>query len=394
MVAGSPGCHREGNQGRDAEPVRIVGHATSQLCVVELRDEAGRWYCGADNGVTFLRGRGSRPLTRRGRGSNEECADAGPSTCSACWAPAASIDGSQPRHRRPRRVPQARPAPVGYRVDGRSAMSEQGWRGFLAVDGVGDWVVLHGGATAVFRVGSVREAARLAEAIAEVPGFEGRGALLTIADDGLTVRLSRDLWQLEPHHVDLARAVSAVAEAHGAVADRERFRKCSSPSPPRPTPSTSTSGALHWATRRCPTTMPSIRSDTDRRCGCRSSIRPRRCDTRCTSTCRSHASMSRRGSRRRLRRVAAWWTSRRSTGRWRIVPAIEFASARGLTGPVGRPSTMRLIRLLGGRERVAAHSQSTATSPRAIVDAERAPRTAPPCSARPALTCSHRGNLS
>jgi 4a-hydroxytetrahydrobiopterin dehydratase len=81
-------------------------------------------------------------------------------------------------------------------------------------------VVLHGGATAVFRVGSVREAARLAEAIAEVPSLEGSGTLLTIADDGLTVRLSRDLWQLEPHHVDLARAVSAVAKAHGAVADR------------------------------------------------------------------------------------------------------------------------------------------------------------------------------
>ena len=62
-------------------------------------------------------------------------------------------------------------------------MSEQGWRGFLAADGVGDWVVLHGGATAVFRVGSLREAAGLAEAIAEVPGLEGSGALLTIADD-------------------------------------------------------------------------------------------------------------------------------------------------------------------------------------------------------------------
>jgi 4a-hydroxytetrahydrobiopterin dehydratase len=99
-------------------------------------------------------------------------------------------------------------------------MGEQGWRGFLAADGVGDWVVLHGGVTAVFRVGSVREAARLAAAIAEVPGLEGSGALLTIADNGLTVRLSRDLWQLEPHHVDLARAVSAVAKEHGAVTDR------------------------------------------------------------------------------------------------------------------------------------------------------------------------------
>ena len=37
-----------------------------------------------------------------------------------------------------------------------------------------DWVVLHGGATAVFRVGSLGEAARLAAAVADVPGIEGR----------------------------------------------------------------------------------------------------------------------------------------------------------------------------------------------------------------------------
>ncbi|HTE65248.1 MAG TPA: VOC family protein, partial [Candidatus Binatia bacterium] len=48
----------------------------------------------------------------------------------------------------------------------------------------------------------------------------GSGALLTIADGGLTVRLSRDLWQLEPRHVELARAVSAVAREHSALADR------------------------------------------------------------------------------------------------------------------------------------------------------------------------------
>jgi 4a-hydroxytetrahydrobiopterin dehydratase len=40
-------------------------------------------------------------------------------------------------------------------------MSEQGWRQFLAAEGVDDWVVLHGGATAVFRVPSLGEAAQL-----------------------------------------------------------------------------------------------------------------------------------------------------------------------------------------------------------------------------------------
>ncbi len=43
---------------------------------------------------------------------------------------------------------------------------------------------------------------------------------MTISDGVLTVRLSRDLWQLEPRHVELARAITAVAREHGFVADR------------------------------------------------------------------------------------------------------------------------------------------------------------------------------
>ena len=73
-------------------------------------------------------------------------------------------------------------------------MSEQGWREFLAADSVDDWVVLHGGATAVFKVGSIGEAARLASAVAEIDSFEGSGALLTIVDASLTVRLTRGPW--------------------------------------------------------------------------------------------------------------------------------------------------------------------------------------------------------
>jgi 4a-hydroxytetrahydrobiopterin dehydratase len=99
-------------------------------------------------------------------------------------------------------------------------MSERGWQGFLRADGLEDWVVLHGGATAVFGVGSLGESAKLAQAVAEVDGFAGSGGLLTIADSRLTVRLTRDLWMLEPRHVELARAVSAVARSHGASADR------------------------------------------------------------------------------------------------------------------------------------------------------------------------------
>jgi 4a-hydroxytetrahydrobiopterin dehydratase len=103
-------------------------------------------------------------------------------------------------------------------------MSEQGWREFLRADGVGDWVVLHGGATAVFRVGSLVEGARLAEAVAGIAGSE-QDILMTVATDCLTVRLTRDLWQLEPRHVEAARAVSAVASAHGASADRSAVQE-------------------------------------------------------------------------------------------------------------------------------------------------------------------------
>lgn len=98
-------------------------------------------------------------------------------------------------------------------------MSEQGWREFLSADGVDDWVILHGGPTAVFRVGSLQEAARLAAAVAEVPGLEPR-TLLTAASDRLTVKLTREMWGTEGRHVEVARAISAVARDHGATADR------------------------------------------------------------------------------------------------------------------------------------------------------------------------------
>ncbi len=104
-------------------------------------------------------------------------------------------------------------------------MSEQGWRGFLAAEGVGDWAVLHGGATAVFRVPSLGEAARLADAIATVPGVASAGVLLTLANEHVTIRLTRDLWALEPSHVDLARAISAAARDHGAVPDRAAIQE-------------------------------------------------------------------------------------------------------------------------------------------------------------------------
>lgn len=99
-------------------------------------------------------------------------------------------------------------------------MSESGWREFVMADGIEDWVVLHGGPTAVFRTGSLREAAQLAAAIAEVPGLEGTRAALTATAAYVTVRLTRELWFVEAEHIELARAISAVVREFGAVADR------------------------------------------------------------------------------------------------------------------------------------------------------------------------------
>jgi 4a-hydroxytetrahydrobiopterin dehydratase len=106
------------------------------------------------------------------------------------------------------------------RAPGEVAMSKEGWRAFLAAEGVEDWVVLHGGATTVFHTGSVSEAIELARVITQVPEFEGSGSVLTVIGSDLTVRLTRDMWNLESRHIELARAVSAVGRQHGAVADR------------------------------------------------------------------------------------------------------------------------------------------------------------------------------
>ena len=86
-------------------------------------------------------------------------------------------------------------------------MSQQGWRDFLAAEGVDDWVVLHGGPTAVFRVGSLVEAAQLAEVVATVPGLEER-TVMSVARNHLTVRLTRELWGTEARHVAVARTIS------------------------------------------------------------------------------------------------------------------------------------------------------------------------------------------
>ena len=103
-------------------------------------------------------------------------------------------------------------------------MSEQGWRDFLSADDVDDWVILHGGPTAVFKVENLQQAARLAAAVADVPGLEPR-TLLTAASDRLTVKLTREMWGTEARHVEVAKAISALAREHGATADHSAVQE-------------------------------------------------------------------------------------------------------------------------------------------------------------------------
>ena len=104
-------------------------------------------------------------------------------------------------------------------------MSESGWRAFLAASGIEEWVVLHGGPTAVYRTASLADAAALAQAIAAVPGLNGTHAQINLLSDRVTVRLTREVWKIEESHIEIARAISVVAKAQGVVADRAAIQE-------------------------------------------------------------------------------------------------------------------------------------------------------------------------
>jgi 4a-hydroxytetrahydrobiopterin dehydratase len=104
-------------------------------------------------------------------------------------------------------------------------LSEEHWKEFLEADGLEDWVVLHGGPSAVFVTETLADAAELARAIAQLPGLEGTHAQLTIVSKRLTVRLTRETWKIEPHHIDLAREISRVAKSLGAVSDPKQVQE-------------------------------------------------------------------------------------------------------------------------------------------------------------------------
>jgi len=98
-------------------------------------------------------------------------------------------------------------------------MSDQGWKEFLAADGLEDWVVLHGGPTAVFQTKTLADAASLAQAVSQLPGLDGTPAHMSIVTKSLTVRLTREVWNTEVEHIGLAREISKIAKTQGAVAD-------------------------------------------------------------------------------------------------------------------------------------------------------------------------------
>jgi len=98
-------------------------------------------------------------------------------------------------------------------------MSDHGWKEFLAADDLEDWVVLHGGPTAVFQTKTLADAATLAQAISQLPGLDGTPAHMSILTKSLTIRLTREVWNTEIEHIELAREISKIANSHAAVAD-------------------------------------------------------------------------------------------------------------------------------------------------------------------------------
>lgn len=98
-------------------------------------------------------------------------------------------------------------------------MSDQGWKAFLIADGLADWVVLHGGPTAVFQTESLVQAAHLAQLISAVPGLDGTNAHMSILTNSLTVRLTREVSNTESEHIDIARQISEIAKSVGVIAD-------------------------------------------------------------------------------------------------------------------------------------------------------------------------------
>ena len=197
-------------------------------------------------------------------------------------------------------------------------MSEQGWKDFLAAEGIDDWVVLHGGATAVFRVGSLEEAARLAGSVAAIPGLAGSGALLTVADDqahrpadaATSGGSSRGISSLpgrsprSPGRTVRAADRAAVQEVQLAIAAK-----------PDAIDLGFWRAVLGYDPMSEDNAVDPLGHGIDRvDAGPRP--RPSRCGMRCTSTCPSPASTRRHGSPPPSPQAAGSWTTSEAPGAW------------------------------------------------------------------------------
>jgi 4a-hydroxytetrahydrobiopterin dehydratase len=93
---------------------------------------------------------------------------------------------------------------------------------FQESEGVEDWRVVGDGACAHFRTGSLAAAARLVEAISQLPGVDDQSPAVDVRRDGVTVRLitiTDDYYGTSRRDVELARQISAVSRALGLSAD-------------------------------------------------------------------------------------------------------------------------------------------------------------------------------
>lgn len=93
---------------------------------------------------------------------------------------------------------------------------------FHEAEGVGDWRVIGDGACTFFRTGSFADAARLVQAMSEVPGVDEHRPDVDLRQDGVTVRLitvTEDYYGMSMRDVELARRISAVARDLGLSAD-------------------------------------------------------------------------------------------------------------------------------------------------------------------------------
>ena len=93
---------------------------------------------------------------------------------------------------------------------------------FHETAGLEDWRVVGEGACTYFRTGSLTVAARLVQAISELPGVDAGRPDIDVRHDGVTVRLitlTGDFYGLSARDVELARQISAVGNALGLSAD-------------------------------------------------------------------------------------------------------------------------------------------------------------------------------